>query len=69
MKTTEEIGQVIHLHGSFELFVPLNITLCPCLLSGTLLFSLSVCVQQHAFPLWAVVPSKSCCTVTEFTQA
>lgn len=41
-----------------------------CLSSAPLLFSLSLCVsKQHAFPLWAVVPSKSCCAATSSTQA
>lgn len=52
-----------------ELFVPLNITLCPCLLSVLLLCSLSQVSKQHAFPLQAVVLSKSCCMVTAATQA
>lgn len=39
-----------------ELFVPLNITLCPCLLSAPLLFSLSLSVQA------ACLSSSSCRT-------
>lgn len=45
-----------------ELFVPLNITLCPCLLSAPLLFSLSLSVQA------ACLSSSGCRTQRELLR-